>query len=332
MNLRRLIPAHFLAVTLLLGTGSAFGQSRAAGADEGAFPSRPVRVIVPFAAGGGFDRIARLMSQDLSDQLKQTVIIENRDGAGGIMGISAGARSAPDGYTVVGVANSFLVNPLVRKDMPYRQSDLTPVALIGSTPSLLVIRPSLPVKTLDELIRYGNSGKQLSYGSYGAATTPHLAAEALRKVKPFDATHVPYRGEAAALNDLLAGNIDMMFGTVPLMLPHVTTGRLRAIAVGTSKRAVAAPEYPTVQETFHLNNFHFDSWYGIMAPSGVDPARLDVLKKAFAAVLAKPSIRKALLESGLEPAESGYDFGGFLTKTAAAYKEIIESTKITVSQ
>jgi len=299
-----------------------------AGAAEN-FPAAPLKVIVPFPPGGSADTAMRVLANDLGQELGQPVIIDNRGGAGGIIGVNAGAKAPADGYTTVLVANSYAANFTLRKDLPYKGNELVPVAILGVQPSVLVVRPSLGVKSLEELIALGKK-KQLSYASYGAGTTPHMAMETFKLDSGIQAVHIAYRGESQALQDVWGGTVDMMFGTLSIMMPVVDQGGLVALAVGTTNRSVAAPELKTVRDLLNLDKFNFDSWFGVMAPSGISPERLAILKKAFQRTLARPAVQEALLKRGVEPIPNGEEFDTFLSRNIKDYAQIIRRANITI--
>lgn len=311
---------------VVLGMAALGGTSVSA---QERFPDKPVRAIIPFPAGGSTDTAMRVIANDLGQELGQPVIVENRGGGGGIIGINAGAKSPADGYTVVMVANSYATNFTLRNDLPYKPGDLAPVALIGVQPSVLVVRPSLGVKTIEELIALGKQ-RPLTYASFGSGTTPHMAGETFKMHTGIQATHVAYRGESQGLQDLLAGNIDMMFGTLSIMMPHVEQSKLVALAVGTTSRSVAAPQLRTVRELLKLERFNFDSWFGIMVPAATPPDRIKVLSEAFRRTLARPSVQEALLKRGVEPVPGGGNFDAFLSRNVAEYSDVIRKAKITL--
>jgi len=299
------------------------------------YPTRPVRIIVPFPAGGNFDRVFRVLSANAALRLSQSILVDNRPGAGGIIGIASGAKSAPDGYTFVGVANSFSVNPSIRTDMPYKQTDLTPVILIGATPLVLLASPELSgkVSSLPELLSYARSlGKPLTYGSFGAATTPHLAMEMLRLRENLPVIHIPYKGESQAVTDLQASTIDLVFSNLPTALPHVKAGRMKILAMGTSKRSSIAPEIATVAEQIGFKDFSFDSWYGLMAPAGTPQQRIAKLYRTLADTLEDRQVRDELLGAGIELSGIGEkDFGEFLQSQMRMYADIIRDAHIVVN-
>lgn len=316
----------------MLGATIAFGPALASAADD--YPVKPVKIIVPFPAGGNFDTLFRLVSLHASRQLGQAIVVENRAGAGGIIGIDAGAKAPADGYTFVGVANSFTINPTIRNDLPYKGADLLPVMLIGATPLVLQASPELSrqVSNVQELLAYVRKQKRpLNYGSFGAATTPHLAMEMLKLREKVNMTHVPYKGESQAMADLQASTIDLVFSNLPTALPHARTGRMKILAMGTSARSSIVPDIPTVAEQTGIREFSFDSWYGLMAPASTPPDRIAKIRQAVSAALAEPAVRTSLLDAGVEPSRiAPRDFGDFLANQTKMYSEIMRDAKIVV--
>ncbi|MFM9982836.1 MAG: tripartite tricarboxylate transporter substrate binding protein [Burkholderiales bacterium] len=295
-----------------------------------AYPDKPVRIIVPFPPGATIDFLARLLAQKLGEDWGVNVFVENKSGAGGIVGIDAAAKSMPDGYTFVCVANSFAANPVLRKDLPYDTfKDLAPVTLVGVTPHVLVAFPALPANTVTELVAYAKQqpGK-VTYASFGSGTTPHLAGETLKSMAGIDIVHVPYRGQIPALADVMAGQVSMTFGNLPDVMPQVAARKLKALAIATLQRSALAPELPTLGEA-GLPGFTSDSWFGIAAPAKTPPAAIRKMQTQVADILRRPDVKSRLHTAGVEPSgNTPEQFGTFLQEQMAKYAAIIKAAGI----
>ena len=267
------------------------------------YPTKPITIIVPFPAGGTLDNLTRSLAQKMSDDFKQPVIIDNKPGAGTVIGTEIVARAAPDGYTLGMVANSFAINPSLYDNLRYDTvRDFTPVSWVAYTPHLLVANPDVPVKSLADVIATAKSKPgELSFASFGAGTSPHIAIERLKSEAKIDVLHIPYKGQAPALNDLLGGHVDMMFANTPDVLPHVKSGKLRAIALANDARLESIPDVPTFKEA-GLDNMNSNSWYGVIVPSGTPAPIVEKLSAEFVRIVNLPEIRERLLAQGLEPA------------------------------
>ncbi|MBW4787013.1 tripartite tricarboxylate transporter substrate binding protein [Alcaligenes faecalis subsp. faecalis] len=267
------------------------------------YPTKPITIIVPFPAGGTLDNLTRSLAQKMSDDFKQPVIIDNKPGAGTVIGTEIVARAAPDGYTLGMVANSFAINPSLYDNLRYDTvKDFTPVSWVAYTPHLLVANPDVPVKSLADVIATAKSKPgELSFASFGAGTSPHIAIERLKSEAKIDVLHIPYKGQAPALNDLLGGHVDMMFANTPDVLPHVKSGKLRAIALANDARLESIPDVPTFKEA-GVDNMNSNSWYGVIVPSGTPAPIVEKLSVEFVRIVNLPEIRERLLAQGLEPA------------------------------
>lgn len=267
------------------------------------YPTKPITIIVPFPAGGTLDNLTRSLAQKMSDDFKQPVIIDNKPGAGTVIGTEIVARAAPDGYTLGMVANSFAINPSLYDNLRYDTvKDFTPVSWVAYTPHLLVANPNVPVKSLADVIATAKTKPgELSFASFGAGTSPHIAIERLKSEAKIDVLHIPYKGQAPALNDLLGGHVDMMFANTPDVLPHVKSGKLRAIALANDARLESIPDVPTFKEA-GVDNMNSNSWYGVIVPSGTPAPIVDQLSAEFVRIVNLPEIRERLLAQGLEPA------------------------------
>lgn len=308
---------------LLVAVSGTVGAQQAA---PGAWPSRPVRVIVPFPPGGStMESVVRLLAQDMPKTLGRQVLVENRPGAGTVIGVEIAAKST-DGHTFVGVANSFTVNQTLVKSLPYDGlRDLQPVILMARTANVLAAHPSVAPTSLKDLIAYAkkNPGK-LTYASFGNGTTAHFAGEMLKTRGGFQMEHIPYKGQGPALHDLLAGNVDIMFGNLPDFLPHIRAGRLKAYGTTFLQRVPQAPEIPTIAEQ-GFPKFETDSWYGMLAPASTPREVVARMNAEVNRALGDPALRKTLTERGLEPIGGAPErFGEHLRREIAKYAEIVK--------
>ena len=319
---------RFSATLLAAAALAAFLHAAPAAAQ--AYPSRTIRIIAPFPPGATLDLLSRLIAQKLSEDWSVPVIVENRAGGGGIIGTDAAAKAAPDGYTFATVPNSFAANPFLRKDLPYdTQKDLAPVSLLGITPHILVVHPGVKASTIQELVTLAKQQPgRLTYASFGSGSSPHLAGEMLKMQSGVDLVHVIYRGQVAALTDLLNGQVTMTFGNLPDVMGHVKAGKLRAIGIATTARSGMAPDLPTLGEG-GLPGLTSDSWYGFIVPAKT-PA--DVVKKVeaqVAQILRRPDVRERLLGAGVEPIGSTREhFADFLKDQGARYEKVIKTAGI----
>ena len=313
-------------LTALLLSFAVFSQT------ETQWPGQPVRFVVPFPGGAStLDTVVRLVTPEVSRLAGQAVFVENKPGAGTVIGVDAVAK-ATDKHTFGGVANSFTVNQTLVKSLPYNTTrDLVPVVLIARTANVLAVRADLPVNNLQELISYAKQhpGK-LSYGSFGNGTTPHFAGEMLKSMAGIDMVHVPYKAQGPALNDLLGGNIDLMFGNLPDFISHIRSGKLKAIGTTYLTRAPLAPEIPTIAEQ-GLPKFETDSWYGIVAPANTAKSSVDQMNDWINQALTDPQIKKNLSERGIEVLGGSPDvFGQHIQSEIAKYAEIVKSSNMKI--
>ena len=268
---------------------------------QAAYPIKPIRLIVPFAPGGSNDIMARITGQKFSESFGQQVIIDNRGGASGIIGTDLAAKAAPDGYTLLMMSLTLAVNPSLYKKLPYdTEKDLMPVSLVASAPLILVVHPSLPVKSLKEFIAHAkaNPGK-FNFGSGGPGTTPHLAGEMLKSMAGLQMTHVPYKGGGPALADLIGGQLQLMLENIPSTLPHVKSGKLRVLALSGLKRSALVPEVPTLDEA-GLKGYEIVGWNGLFLPAGTPNAIVSRLHAETVKALALPDIKERLAGMGAE--------------------------------
>ncbi len=267
-----------------------------------AYPAKPVRLIVGFAAGGGTDVLSRLISRKLADtNWPASLVVENRAGADGSIATELVAKAAPDGYTLNMITNSHVITPFQRKLAFDPVKDFAPITQTAFTPNLLVVHPSLPVKSVKEFVAFTLARPgQLTFGSSGAGTSPFLAMELFKMLTGTNIVHVPYKGTGAAVIDLMGGHVQAMFGSLPGTLPHVKNNRLRALAISTPQRWATLPEVPTVAQA-GVPGFEASTWYGALAPAGTPAAIVNRLHSDFAAVLRADDVRKMLLDMGLGP-------------------------------
>lgn len=298
-----------------------------AGAQD--FPSRPIRVIVPYSAGGGADILARLMSQELTARLKQSVIVENRGGASNTIGMQAVASSPKDGYTLGLATPVFVMTPSLIRNHPYDPlKDLAPVGMIGNTPMVLVVHPSVPAKTANEFIALARAKPgALNFASLGSATTQGLAAILFNSMTGIDAVQVSYKGSAPGVIDLLGGNVQFMFNALPSMLQHIHSGRLRALGTSGPKRAPSLPDMPTIKET--VPGYEVTTWYSFVAPAGTPKAAIERLSSEMAAIVDTPAVQEKLRGQGLEPdAMTPDELGNLFKSEAAKWARVIKDAKI----
>ena len=314
-------------ITFLLGCLCAAGAI----AQTAKYPVKPVRFVVGFAPGGAVDVQARVVAQRLSEALGQSVIVENRPGADGILAGDFVAKSSPDGYVVAYVSAGHAMNSILHaKTLPYNAiRDFAPVSLVASGPLTLVVNRSLPVNGLKELIALARARPgQLNFASSGSGGTMHLAGELLKNVAKVDIVHVPYKGGGPALTDVLGGQIEMTFVGAPASMPHIKSGRLKVLAVTTTKRSVALPDVPTVAE-LGFPGYELAAWYGVLAPARTSPQIVTQLSTEIAKAIAVADVRDKLLALGIEPVGSTPDaFGEHLKSEIARWTQIIAKAGI----
>ena len=289
------------------------------------YPTRPVRLIVTFAAGGSPDIIARLMGQWLSERLGQPIIVDNRPGAAGNIGTEIGVRAPPDGYTLLMALSVNAINASVYNNLSFNFiRDTAPVASIASTPLIMEVNPSVPAKTVPEFIAYAkaNPGK-INMGSGGKGAPGHVAGELFKMMAGVDMVHVPYRGDALVLPDLLSGQVQVYFGVMPASLGYIRAGKLRALAVTSATRQEALPDVPTVGE--FLPGFEARGWYGIVVPKATPPEIVGKLNQEINAALADPNMKKRLTDLGVAVfAGSPADFGKFIADETEKWAKVVK--------
>jgi len=296
-----------------------------------AYPSRPVRIIVPVAPGGALDILARIMGQWLSERLGQSVVIENRPGAGTNIGIEAAVRAAPDGYTLLLIPASVTTNATLYQDLTFNFiRDIEPVAMISTLPMVMEINPQIPAKTVAEFIAYAkaNPGK-ISMASGGSGSSSHVGGELFKMLAGIDMIHVPYRGGAPALADLIGGQVQVMFSPLPESLGAIRSGQVRALGVASAKRVEALPDVPTVAET--VPGFEASTWQGIGAPKGTPPEIIERLNREINAALADPKIKGRLADLGSIPTPmSPADFKKLIVAETEKWAKVIRTANITL--
>jgi tripartite-type tricarboxylate transporter receptor subunit TctC len=319
-----------LALSSALAVTSALAFGALAGAQAQNYPSKPVRLVLPYAPGGIIDYVGRTLAQKLTENLGQPVVAENRPGGGGVLGTDSVARSAPDGYTLVLMDPAIIINPTLQADVPYDVfRNLQTVSIISSSPEVLVISPILPVKTFPELVVYGraNPGK-LNFASAGIGTTPHLAGEMFKLRTGIDATHIPYKGIGASYTDMMSGKVQMAFSSIAGALPFTTDNRVRAIATTGAKRSSVYPDLPTVAEA-GLAGFEVDLWLGVFAPAKLPVPILARLNGELTKALEAADLKAALAKVGVEPRGTSPEEGAtFLRAEFDKWRQVITDGKI----
>lgn len=296
------------------------------------WPTRPIRVIVPFPPGATMESVVRILAEPMTRSLGQPIIVENRPGAGTVIGVDAAAKSAGDGYTFVSVANSFTVNVTLVPKLPYDAlKDLQPVGLMAKTANVLVAHPSVPANTLKELVEYvkKNPGK-LSYASFGNGTTAHFAGEMFKKQAGLFIVHIPYRGLAPAMADVIGGQVNMMFTNLPEAVPQIAAGKLKAYGTTYLTRAALAPGLPTLNEQ-GFTGFYTDSWYGLLTPAGVPKEIVARMNAELNKAINLPATHDTLVKRGLDPIPGTPEkMGEHLRAEIAKYARIVKDANIKI--
>jgi tripartite-type tricarboxylate transporter receptor subunit TctC len=304
----------------------------ATAASAQSYPAKPIRIIVPFAPGGPNDLLARLVGQKLAEAWGQQVIVDNRPGGGTIIGTDLAAKSPPDGYTLLMTSTSTAVNPSLNKKLPYDTlNDFARVMRLAASPNVLVVHPALPVRSVSDLIKLAKSKPgQIAYGSGGTGAATHLAGELVCIMGGVKMTHVPYKGAGPATVDLISGQVQWMFGTILPTLPHIKSGRLRAIAVSGEQRSPVLPDIPTVAET--LPGFEATSWYGVFAPAGTPKSVVTKLNEEMARIMKSTEVAQNLTSDGAVPvADKPEEFDRFFRSEIAKWAKVIEQAGIAIN-
>ena len=295
-----------------------------------AYPTKPIRLIVPQSAGGSTDLAARIVAQRLSDSLNQSMVVDNRPGAGSLNGTDMVAKAAPDGYTLLAVAASFTINPSLHQKLPFDPiRDFVPITILCSLPHILVVHPSVPVKSVQELVTLAKSKPgQLNYGSSGIATSTHLAAELFMHMTGTQMVNVPYKGGAPGMIALLGGQVQLYFATISTALPQIHAGKLRALAVTSARRSVAAPEFPTIAEA-GVPGYQHASWVGTLAPAKTPRPVVTRLHAEVVKIVHLPEVKNALLREGLEAVgNSPEEFAAIIKNEIAKWKKVVKAAGI----
>ncbi len=298
------------------------------------FPSKTITIVVPFSAGGGVDTIARLLAEKLRVSLKQTIVVDNKAGGSGMIGALAVVKAAPDGYTLLlGSAGETAINPFVYKArMQYApDKDLAPITLVTRIPNVLVTSPTLPVKNVEELVAYArkNPGK-LSYSTSGVGNPQHLNGELLEELASIHMVHIPYKGAAGQLIDVTSGTVDMTFVSYTAAKGFIQSGKVKAIAITSAKRASFAPDIAAIAEYKPLDKYQLENWFGLFAPAGTPEAVQQKLNAAVTQALRDPELAKKLIDQGGEPAPmSTQQFRDFIKAESLQFERIVNTAKIT---
>jgi len=310
------------ALALALAIGSAAAQSD--------YPVRPVRIIVPSPPSGGTDIVARVLAQHFSNAFGQQFFVENKPGAGNVIGIEAAARAAPDGYTLLVSASTIALNSVLYKKVPYDPvRDFAPITLAATAPNILVVNPKLPLKTLADLIAAAKAqpGK-LTYGTPGIGTSPHLCMELFKSMAGVDLQHVPYKGTAAAVMDIIGGQIEVAFATALTAKPLIDAGRLRALAVSGPRRVEALPGVPPVAEA-GVPGYEAMQWYGLLAPAGTPSAIIERVHAEAMVALRSPEMKARLAADGAEPAgTTPAEFGAYIKRELEKWSRVRDAAHI----
>jgi tripartite-type tricarboxylate transporter receptor subunit TctC len=311
-------------LALLLGFAVMFANA------QEPWPSRPIRFILPFPPGGGTDILGRLIAERLSASLGQPVVTENRGGAGGNVGAEAAARSAPDGYTLVLVAPSLAISPTLYSKLNYDPvRDFAPVSLVATVPNVMITQASSPAQTLREFIAFAKARPgALNFGSGGAGTSNHLAGELFNLVTGARLVHVPYKGVNLAMQDVLAGNVHLVFIGIPAAAPHIKAGKLRALAIVAPQRSSTLPEVPTVAEA-GLADFEVTTWYGVLAPAGTSKIVVNRLNAELVRIMHSPELKERLAATGTDPLTSTpEEFGAYIKREIAKWGDVIRKAGV----
>jgi len=312
---------------LLAGLTTTFAVSAAA---QGNYPDKPVRVIVGFSAGGTTDVVARVLSKELTDELGQSFIVENKPGAGSNIATEFVVRAPADGYTLLMMAVTSAINQTLYPNLKFDVTkDLRAVALGAKVPNILVINPKLPVNTVKELVDYANKNPgKLNFASSGSGTSIHMTGELFKLQTKIDISHIPYKGSSPALTDLMGGQVQMMFDNMPSAWPQVQSGKLRALAVTAPARSPAAPDVPTMAEA-GFEGFDVSSWFGFMAPAKTPDAIVEKLNAAVTKALAKPEVQKRLLDLGAIPQPmTAAEFNTFVKKEVDTWGTVVKASGV----
>ena len=323
---------HFTRTTrrAAIGAIALAAATLSLGAAAQAYPTKPITIVVPFSAGGTTDILARLVGQYLTTELGQPVVVDNKAGAGGNIGGALAAKAPADGYTLfMGTVGTHAINAALYKKMPFDHvKDFAPLSRVANVPNLLVAHPSQPFKTVPEMIAYAkaNPGK-INFGSPGNGASPHLSGELFKSMAKVELTHIPYKGSAPAVSDLLGNQIAIMFDNMPSVIPHVRSGKLRAIAISTAQRSPELPDVPTIAEA-GVPGYEAVSWFGLFAPAATPKPVLDKLSTALSKVLANPEVQKKISAQGGETVnETPAQFAAFIRSETTKWGKVLTTPR-----
>ena len=323
MKLKRICKT--LCTVVYVASAFAAGHSQA----QQAYPTKPIRMICPFPPGGTTDVVARLVAQKLTEAWGQQVVVDNRPGAGGIIGTEIVAKAAPDGYTVLlGSITTHAVNPALYKKLNFDPvKDFAPVSLVVSSPQLLAVHPSVAAKSVKELIALAKAKPgQLNYASAGTGTSPHLTFELFKSMAGIDVVHVPYKGTGPAITDLIGGQVQMMITGVVALMPHVKSGKLRGLGVTSAKRVAALPDLPTIVES-GIPGFDVSSWFGVFLPGGTPKPIVAKMNAEIRKILEVPEVRQRLIGQGADPASNTpEEFAAYVNAEMARWGKVVRDT------
>ncbi len=317
-----MISRSIFVCVVMLCAGGAF-------AANGDYPSKPVRLIVPFAPGGGTDIVARVLAQKLTESFKQTVIVDNRAGGGGTLGVETAVRASPDGYTTIIMSGSYATNAAMFKMSFDPVNDILPMGLIGDTAFVLVLHPAVPLKSVAELVAHAKAKPGvLNYASSGTGGIAHLSGELFDLLAGTRMTHIAYKGTGPATNDLLGGQVQLLFGSAPAVVPLIRAGRLRALAVTTLKRMSSFPELPTIDEA-GVKGYEVVLWYGVLGPKGLPKAIVERWNTEIRKATKLPDMRERLLSEGFEIDDSPPSvFQALLKRDVAKWQKVVKEAKV----
>ncbi len=317
---------------VLAAAAAALAATALPAAAQGAWPAKPITIVVPFAAGGTTDILARVVGQALGRELGTSVVVDNRAGAGGNIGAAMAAKAPADGYTLfMGTVGTHAINASLYKRLPFDPvRDFAPLTRVAMVPNLLVANPNKPYKSVRELVAYAraNPGK-VNFASSGSGSSIHLSGELFNTLAKVEMVHVPYKGSAPAVTDLVAGQVDVMFDNMPSAIQHVRSGRLRALAVTTAKRSNDLPDVPTIAEA-GVPGYEATSWFGLYAPAATPAPLLARVHAALVKVLADPEVRRKMDDQGAEPmSETPEQFAEFMRKETAKWAQVVKASGAT---
>ena len=294
------------------------------------FPAKPLRIIVPFAAGGAMDLLARQLGQGFTERWGQQVVVDNRPGAGGVIGTQAAAKAPADGYTLMmGSSSTLAIGPALGAKLPYDPlRDYTPISQAAVIPILLVVHPALPARSIPELVKLAKARPaEIAYASNGVGTTAHIAAELFARAAKIQLVHVPYKGGANSITDLLGGHLQLLFGAVSTSIPHMKTGKLRALGVTSRKRLIALPDVPAIAE--RVPGFEVVQWFGLFAPAGTPRPIVTKVSSEVAGIVASPAVSGRFIQQGIEPVSSNPDtFAAYVREELARWTRLLKEMGI----